>query len=158
MKVTHRRLLPYLVAANPVNYGRPCKLSCVEAFAACCWIAGLPDEAVYLMDKFKWGHAFISLNKDLLDLYASCADAKAVLKAQDAHLKSLQAEEANRETISYDLSNLDMGLSDDEAEEEEEEGDEQDREDGQPGRTGGSGQQSGEAGQEQSSGQDVSKD
>lgn len=80
------RLLPWLVAANPVNYGKPCKLTCAEALAGGLYIAGYRDAAEELMNKFKWGHGFISLNRDLLESYMKCKTSEEVIETQNAWL------------------------------------------------------------------------
>lgn len=76
------RRLPYLLAANPVNYARPWRLSTVEAFAAALWILGEPVQARAVLAKFSWGEQFLLLNAEPLDDYAKAGDASGVLAAE----------------------------------------------------------------------------
>lgn len=76
------RALPYLIAANPVNYGTPTKLSTVEALAAALYIAGFKEKAEQLLCKFKWGLEFIRLNRKFLDAYAPARDSTEVVEMQ----------------------------------------------------------------------------
>ncbi|KAL3818892.1 hypothetical protein ACJIZ3_004797 [Penstemon smallii] len=80
------RLLPWLVAANPVNYGRPCQLSCVEALAAALIICGEEEDGKLLLSKFKWGHAFLSLNRELLKAYSKCPNGADMIVVQNEWL------------------------------------------------------------------------
>jgi len=76
------RCLPYLVAANPVNYGVPTKLSTVEALASALYIAGHRDEAKNLLSIFKWGPNFVELNRELLEGYAHARNSEEVVEVQ----------------------------------------------------------------------------
>src|SRR2546428_3590114 len=76
------RALPYLLAANPVNYGKPFVLSSVEALAAALVIFGRGEEARTILSKFTWGGEFLTLNREPLDAYASATDSVAVVRAQ----------------------------------------------------------------------------
>ena len=96
-----------MVAANGVNYGKACKLSCAEALAGGLYCAGYGEAAKQLMNKFKWGHGFITLNEELLETYSECATAEDVKKAQDDWLagpKLKEGELTREERIQQMLS------------------------------------------------------
>jgi len=80
------RALPFLVAANPVNYGRPFRLTTVEALAAGLYVLGAPDRARALLSKFTWGETFLELNAEPLERYAACGDSAEVVAVQAEYL------------------------------------------------------------------------
>lgn len=89
----YHRSLPFLIATNPVNYGKPCILSTVEAIAATLYITRFKDEAREMMDGFKWGHTFLELNHDLLEAYSEVDTSAEVVRVQNEFLDNSQNEE-----------------------------------------------------------------
>jgi pre-rRNA-processing protein TSR3 len=81
-----RRALPFLMAANPVNFGKPCKLSSVEALAAALYILGEKERAQTLLSKVSWGIRFLEVNCEPLDLYADAKDSAEIIKIQGFYL------------------------------------------------------------------------
>ncbi|PIO68979.1 putative metal-binding domain in RNase L inhibitor, RLI [Teladorsagia circumcincta] len=116
VKAPEHRLLPYLVAANSVNYGRPCHLTCAEALAAGLYIIGHVRAADELMKQFTWGPHFIDLNRELLDSYASCTTHEEVIQKQTDYLNRLEKEAEESRSRGIDLPPS-------ESDSEEEEGD-----------------------------------
>ncbi|KAK7932279.1 hypothetical protein PG985_002991 [Apiospora marii] len=92
------RLLPYLVAANSVNYGKPWRLNCVEALAAAFYICRHPDWAEQILAPFNYGESFLKINSKLLKKYAACEDEAGIKKAEAEWMERLEREYAeNRE-------------------------------------------------------------
>jgi pre-rRNA-processing protein TSR3 len=77
-----KRALPYLIATNPVNYGKPFILSSAEAFAAALVILGENEQAESLLDKFNWGAEFMRLNEAMLLAYSTAKDSTEVVEMQ----------------------------------------------------------------------------
>nr|WP_320162194.1 DUF367 family protein [uncultured Methanoregula sp.] len=81
-----RRALPFLVAANPVNFGKPCVLSSVEALAGALFIMGEKEQATAILSKVNWGIRFLEVNEEPLDLYSKAKDSTEVVEIQATYL------------------------------------------------------------------------
>ncbi len=81
------RSLPFLIAANPTNYGKPCILSTAEAIAASFYIIGFKDIATDIMSLFKWGPHFLKLNEELLEAYSKAENSLEVVKIQNEYMQ-----------------------------------------------------------------------
>ena len=113
-------LVPFLIAANPVNYGKPLKLSCVEAIAATLFITGFKEEAMEILGKFKWGLGFYELNaygyhsiaglrrsyyglipyRSLLDQYADCETSAELVTVQNEWIAQ-QTQEQKEKSMGF---------------------------------------------------------
>ncbi|TVY55069.1 Ribosome biogenesis protein TSR3 [Lachnellula suecica] len=86
------RLLPYLVAANSVNYGKPWRLNCVEALGAAFSICGHPEWAEEALSHFSYGQSFLDINSSILKRYAACKNEADMKKTEEAWMARLEKE------------------------------------------------------------------
>jgi len=84
------RALPFMIAANPTNFGKAQRLSSAEALAAAAYILGDRVRAEQLMNRFKWGPTFIDINRERLDEYAAATTSGEVVSAQSRMLDAVK--------------------------------------------------------------------
>lgn len=70
----------------------------MEAIAACFCITGHEDWAQQVLSHFSWGSAFFEINRELLDIYATCTDAEDVRVKQEDWMLKLEQEYQDRRT------------------------------------------------------------
>lgn len=133
------RLLPYLVAANQTNYGKPWRLNCVEALAATFIICGHKEWAEEILGSFGYGEAFMEINGALFKRYAACKDEDEIKEAEKAWLAKIEREwedsrpaEGEEEGDVWAGGNMNRRAIDDSDDDEEEDSeDDDDDEDGE---------------------------
>ncbi len=85
------RILPALLAANPVSWGKVGRLSSVEAIAASLVILGHNDQAYKILEPFQFGRNFLDLNREPLEAYAG-AESRGEVAAMQSEFFKLDRE------------------------------------------------------------------
>ena len=76
------RTLPLVLAANPVSWGKPGRLSTVEALAVCLMLLGKDDQASRILKPFSWGEQFLILNAEPLKAYKDAESREEIVDLQ----------------------------------------------------------------------------
>ena len=88
-KGTNDRALPYMLASNPINWGRPMELNSAEAVMASLFILGEREQAETFLGRFNWAPEFMRLNGELLEEYSSAKDSTEVVRIQNEYIDSI---------------------------------------------------------------------
>lgn len=89
LKKVEERALPYLLASNPVNWGKPMELNSAEAVMAALHILGEHEQADTFLGRFNWAPEFMRLNGNLLDDYSKARDGAEVVRIQNEYIRSI---------------------------------------------------------------------
>ena len=90
LKGVNERALPYLLASNPVNWGRPMELNSAEAIMASLIILGEKEQAESFKERFNWAMEFIRLNGSMLEDYSKAKDSTEVVRIQNEYLEMIR--------------------------------------------------------------------
>ena len=82
------RRLPLLLAGNPVSYAKLEKLSSAEAIAASLMITGFNEQSRQVLDLFKWGQTFFTLNQNPLEDYSKVKNMKELCEIETSYFGS----------------------------------------------------------------------
>lgn len=131
--------VPYLLPANPTNYGRPWRLNCVEALAACFYICGHAEWAEQILSPFSYGEAFLEINAMVLKRYAACENEESIKAVEASWLQKIEQEYNDNRAPREDGDEDDVWrtgntnrrpLNDSEEDEDDEEDEDEDEGDG----------------------------
>jgi len=86
LRNVEERALPYLLASNPINWGRPMELNSAEAVMAALYILGEKAQADEFLGRFNWAPEFIRLNGEMLADYSTAKDSTEVVRIQNEYL------------------------------------------------------------------------
>lgn len=78
----HHRTLPLLLAASPVSWGKPGRLSTAEALGAALMLLGEEVQAKEVLGAITWGEEFLKLNREPLEAYCQATSSDELVQLQ----------------------------------------------------------------------------